>query len=149
MDTVETSIEIERPAELVFKLWTEEMNLWWPRFGERFRYTFAPADVEPDQIHLEAEVGGRLYEVFASGEEFVIGRVIEVDPPRSITYTWRAREWDTDTTINVTFREVLGTTTVVTVRHSGFEALGLEEVAEGYGEGLEEVVGFFAKYASG
>lgn len=149
MDTVETSIEIERPAEVVFKLWTEEMNLWWPRFGEKFRYTFAPADVEPDQIHLEPEVGGRLYEVFADGEEYVIGTVTEIDPPRSISYTWRAPYWEGDTNITVTFREVLGTTTVVTVEHSGWEALGLEEEAEGYNEGLQEVVGFFAKYAAG
>lgn len=149
MDTVETSIEIERPAEVVFKLWTEEMNLWWPRFGEKFRYTFAPADVAPDQIHLEPEVGGRLYEVFADGEELVIGTVVAVDPPHSITYTWRAPEWPADTTVNVTFREVLGSTTVVKVEHSGFDAIGLEGVADGYGEGMREIVRFFAEYAAG
>lgn len=144
MDVVERSIKVEAPIDIAYKVYVEEIDVWWPRQGEKFRYSFAPADVEPDRIVFESQIGGRFFERFSDGSEYDIGRVVEYDPPTRFVYTWQAPDWPGETTIEVSFHAE-GESTRVDVRHSGFESAGASQLAEGYGEGLEEVLETFRR----
>ena len=53
---------------------------WWPRQGV-FPYSFAPKSTRPLHIRFEATPGGRYYETFADGSEYVIGTISVWSPP--------------------------------------------------------------------
>jgi hypothetical protein len=66
--TIRKSIKVERPPEISFKVFCEQIGRWWPKgpsFGGKIL-----AD-----MFIEARVGGRFYEVYDDGTEFEIGRV--------------------------------------------------------------------------
>ena len=135
MTTIERSISIAAAPERVFAAYVEQINAWWPRQG-MFRYTFAPTSTQPAEIHFEAEPGGRLYERFADGSEYLIGHILEWQPPQRLVYSWRAPDWPDETRVEVSFSHQ-DTKTNVTVRHSGFGQNGIPALGEGYEAGLE------------
>jgi len=138
------NIEINADVDKVFSAYVEKINDWWPRQGKSNRYTWAPEGVEPKDILFEAKVGGRYYERFADGSEFVIGKITEYEPPSKLSYTWQGRDWPGDSLIEVRF-EPSGEGTLLSLTHSGFEIFGEEadSMAEGYSMGTEEILGIF------
>ena len=135
MTAIERAIAIAAPPERVFAAYVEQINAWWPRQG-LFRYTFAPASTAPAEIHFEPMLGGRLYERFADGSEYIIGHILEWQPPQRLVYSWRAPDWSHKTTVEVTFSHQ-DNQTYVTVRHSGFDQLDQPGAGKGYGLGLD------------
>jgi uncharacterized protein YndB with AHSA1/START domain len=69
---------------------------WWPK---------GPSFNNKDQldINLEGRVGGRLYERYTDGSEFVIGRITAYQPPVKVAFTWRAPSLEADTEVEVRF----------------------------------------------
>lgn len=140
MTIVTETISVKAPIEKVFAAYVERINEWWPRRGAQFRYTFSPEDVGPDRIRFEARVGGRFYETFANGEEYVIGTIQEYSPPHKIAYTWKDPDWNAETLVEVTFAQSEDQT-ILNLRHTGFEALEQPGMAAGYQEGAREIYG--------
>ena len=138
MTVVTETISVKAAVADVFEAYVERIDAWWPRQGKRFRYSFAPKGVDPHHIRFEPRVGGRLYETFSDGSEYVIGAIREYAPPDRIAYTWKAPDWNAETLVDVTF-EKAGETTIVRVRHTGFEKLGQPGLAAGYQEGSREI----------
>jgi uncharacterized protein YndB with AHSA1/START domain len=141
MKVVTESISVKAPVERVFEAYVNHIDEWWPRYGKERRYSFAPKDVDPKHIRFEPEEGGRFYETFANGEEYVIGSITEYAPPHKFSYTWKSPDWPAATLIEVTFVQT-GEQTVLSLRHSGFEALDMPEMAIGYQDGTTEIFGF-------
>ena len=142
MTAVEQAITIEAPPAAVFDAYVHHIDQWWPRQG-RYRYSFALPDTEPAHIRFEPGKDGRLYETFADGSEYEIGRITLWEPPQRLIYTWRAPNWEAETVVDIRFEQVEGGTRVA-VRHTGWEAAGAEAGAAGYGEGLVEILERFA-----
>lgn len=140
MKVVNETITVKAPIEKVFQAYVERIDEWWPRQGQNFRYTFAPRDGEPKHIRFEAKLGGRFYETFANGDEYVIGSITAYEPPHKLAYSWKSPNWNADTLIEVSFAQTSEGTTL-SLRHSGFEALDEPELAEGYQEGTTEIFG--------
>ena len=140
MTIVTETITIKAPVEKVFAAYVERVDEWWPRRGAQYRYSFAPKDVEPDQIRFEARAGGRLYETFANGEEYLIGTIQDYSPPQKIAYTWKDPDWNAETLIEVSFAQS-GEETILNLRHTGFEKLEQSGLAAGYQEGSTEIFG--------
>jgi len=138
---VTESITIKAPVEKVFDAYINNIDDWWPRYGKQRRYSFAPRPVEPQHIRFEPRLGGRFYETFDNGEDFVIGSITEFEPPHKLTYTWQSPDWNAPTIIEVTFAQTTEYT-LISLRHSGFEALELPEIAEGYQDGTREIFGY-------
>lgn len=138
------AIEIAADRERVFDAFVNDINRWWPRQG-KYRYSFAPADTEPGEIHFEPHPGGRYYEKFANGRELIIGHITTWDPPVRLSYTWRAPDWDGETLVEIAFKVVDGGTRVE-IRHSGWENPGVPDAAIGYGEGHADVLQAFADW---
>jgi uncharacterized protein YndB with AHSA1/START domain len=109
------------PAE-AFRLFTEEIDLWWRR-GRRFRN--APG--ERGFVAIEPRVGGRLFESFASdaGETVVeTGRVLAWEPPARLVFEWRAVNFAPHerTEVEVRFAPT-SRGTLVTVEHRGWSGI--------------------------
>lgn len=141
---IEQAITIHAAPAAVFDAYVQNIDHWWPRQG-KYRYSFAPAATEPGHIRFEPRLGGRYYETFADGREYVIGHITRWEPPQRLTYTWRAPNWQAETIIDVRFTAVEQSTRVV-VRHSGWEEAGVPQAAAGYKVGLEEILQHFAAW---
>ena len=118
-DQARATVGVALPPAECFRLFTEEVNLWWRR-GRRFRN----APDEAGLICIEPGVGGRLFESFdtAAGEQVVeMGRVLEWAPPQRLRLQWRASNFapHEHTEVEVVFKAV-GRGTHVTVTHSGW-----------------------------
>lgn len=59
--TIRKTITVRRSVEDAFRIFTEEMQSWWPLHQG---YSFDGQ--RADRIVLEARVGGRLYERFSA-----------------------------------------------------------------------------------
>lgn len=125
---VNKSVVIDRPVDVVFKIFTEEIDLWWPE-----GYSIAGAG---STTYFEGGKGGRLIQRTPSGIEMTLGKVLAFDPPNRLVVTWRQALWEGETEIEVVFRDHRGGTKV-DLEHRGWENLG------------KWATGFRQSYASG
>lgn len=121
-DRARATVSVAVAPERAFRLFTEEINIWWRR-GPRFRN--APGD--QGMVCIEPRVGGRVFESFiVDGTETVIemGRVTEWTPPSKLVFKWRVvnfapGEW---TEVEINF-QASATGTRVSVEHRGWSAI--------------------------
>ena len=142
---IEKSVTVTVPVDEAFRVFTEEMETWWPL------RTHAVDTENSDTVVMEGREGGRLFERGTSGEEHVWGIVQSWEPPQRVGYTWHpGRGEDTAQEVEVTFTPE-GDGTRVEVRHWGWEKLGdrLEEMIASYNEGWDLVLGRYAEAANG
>lgn len=121
-DRASVSVGLPVPPAEAFRLFTEEIELWWRR-GRRFRH----AGGERGLIAIEPGVGGRLFESFGPpGAETVVelGRVTAWEPPARLAFSWRAANFapHESTWVEVAFAPATGGTQV-TVVHGGWSTL--------------------------
>jgi uncharacterized protein YndB with AHSA1/START domain len=78
-------------------------------------------------VVLEPRIGGRIFERTVSGTEHDWGEITVWEPPRRLVYVWHLRRDRVDATeVEVTFRELDPSTTVVEIEHRGWERLGAQ-----------------------
>jgi uncharacterized protein YndB with AHSA1/START domain len=124
-DRVRAGVLVRVPPADAFELFTAHIDTWWRR-GVRFRHAGARSGL----IHLEPQLGGRLFEAFEafeaeSGERVVeVGRVLHWQPPHRLVFTWRNANFTPQqtTSVEVTF-DAAPTGTLVTVVHSGWDGI--------------------------
>ena len=126
-----------------FDAYVQGMNTWWPRQGV-FPYSFAPKTTFPRHIRFEAQLGGRYYETFADGEEWVIGQITRYDAPHSLEYTWRDPNWQGETQIRLEFAAADHGASV-NYAQDGFAEAGVQWLIPYYQIGCEQT---FAGYTA-
>ncbi len=121
-DRARATVTVAVPPEKAFRLFTEEINLWWRR-GPRFR------NLRGDQgiICMEPRVGGRVFESMGAGPNetvFEVGTVTVWRPSERLIFEWRASNFALceRTEVEVTFVPTR-TGTQVTVEHRGWSAI--------------------------
>jgi uncharacterized protein YndB with AHSA1/START domain len=121
---VRHSVTVPISSERAFKLFTEEIGSWWP--SEDYKISEGPITEV-----FEPREGGRWYERREDGSECTVGTVLACDPPRRLVFAWQLTpEWkpepdlDRATQVEVTFEELDGSSTRVTLEHRGFEVYG-------------------------
>jgi uncharacterized protein YndB with AHSA1/START domain len=134
------SIRVRCTPEHAFHVFTAELDAWWPLSTHSLA---AGTDgAEAVACAIEPEVGGRWYEVWASGEEHAIGSVTAWDPPRLLAVDWNPSfEERPSTRLEVRF-EPDGDGTLVELTHSGWELLGGQgsEARASYQRGWDRVL---------
>src|SRR5713226_345103 len=134
--TIRKSITVNRPPQIAFKVFCEEIGEWWP-----LKQGFSFGRERAKDIFIEARVGGRFYERFTDGTEFEVGRVTAYRPPAVVAFTWRAPEWEAPTHVEVRFVGD-GEGTLVEVEHSGWgQGPKMESEGKGYDDGWNIVIG--------
>lgn len=122
-DKVTATVRVDVPIDEAFRVFTEEIDLWWRR-GRKFRVSGSRTGI----VALEPGVGGRLFESFEtkSGAPKIVesGRVTDWDPPHRVAFEWRTTNFRDDEKTFVEVRFAPGSRgTNVTVTHSGWAAL--------------------------
>ena len=137
--TIRKSIRVERPADIAFKLFCEQIGQWWPKgpsFGGKI----------PIDMIIEGCVGGRFYQVYSDGTEFEIGRVTAYQPPSIVAFTWRAPSWDATTHVEVRF-VAEGSATRVDLSHGGWEQTEkVLEFRKNYDGGWDVMLGHYQSF---
>ena len=121
-DQARVSVFVGVPPEVAFRIFTEEIDLWWRR-GLKYRV----AGTRRGSIHMEPRLGGRLFESFESDSETKTsetGKVIVWEPPSRLVLDWRAVNFSADekTEVEVSFRRSSGGT-LVSVTHRGWSRI--------------------------
>ena len=80
---VRKSVRVKAPIDRAFRVFTEQMETWWPA-------THHIGNVPFEAIFIEPRVGGRWYERNKAGEIGEWGKVLGWDPPRRVAFSWHA-----------------------------------------------------------
>jgi uncharacterized protein YndB with AHSA1/START domain len=135
--TIRKSIRVERPPEISFKVFCEEIGAWWPGgFGGK-----------DTRLSMETRVGGRFIETRTDGTEYEIGRLTAYQPPKVVAFTWRAPSWDVETQVEVRFIAEGGSATRIELEHSGWEnGTKPREFHKNYSSGWETILGHYERH---
>lgn len=122
-DQARVTVGVAVPPAEAFRVFTEEVNLWWRR-GRRFRNAPGEAGV----VAIEPRLGGRLFESFdtEAGEQVVqMGQVLAWEPPERLLLQWRAANFapHEHTEVEVLFQPTASGGTRVTLTHRGWAAI--------------------------
>lgn len=119
---VRKEIIVEAPRERAFRVFTENMEAWWPR-----EHHIGASPMK--RAVLETRLHGRWYEVGEDGTECEWGKVLVWDPPARVVLAWQTTaEWKFDpnfvTEVEVTFTAEGPRTTRVNLEHRNLDRFG-------------------------
>jgi len=117
LDPIVVEITVETTGDVAFDAFVMRINDWWP---------MDPFSMSQGALSLQPTLGGQIIETSPDGENFVWGHVTAIDKPQRIELAWYVGSTvETATQIMVTFDpDEDGSTTVVRLVQSGWEALG-------------------------
>jgi uncharacterized protein YndB with AHSA1/START domain len=131
--SVRTSIVVDAPIELAFRVFTEHFDRIKPR-----EHNMLAVDIK--ETVFEARVGGRIYDRGVDGSECHWARVLAIEPPNRIVFSWDISprwqiEADVDKTSEVEVRFIAETSsrTRVELEHRNLDrhGAGWESVRDG------------------
>lgn len=120
------ALRVPGPPGRAFRVFTEEVGLWW-----RPNVLFQTAPRAPGVMAFDPPgEGGRFVERLAGGELHVVGEVTAWEPGVRLAFGWRAATFapGQTTTVEVRF-EAVGQETRVTVEHQGWDSVPAGHVA--------------------
>jgi uncharacterized protein YndB with AHSA1/START domain len=126
IEPVRKSVVVSTSAERAFRVFTEEIDRWWPREHHIGTSPLKCAVLEPRS-------GGRWYAVAEDGTECDTGKVLTWDPPRRLVLGWQiTSDWKFDpnflTEVEVTFKPEGPKRTRVELEHRNLERYGAKAV---------------------
>jgi uncharacterized protein YndB with AHSA1/START domain len=117
-DAVHKTILVRCPIEVAFRVWTEQIDRWWPKGHSR-------SSNRNTTVYLERRVGGRLYERTPDGVEYTWGEVLVWEPPQYLAYSWYlGSSTERPTHVDVQFSAHTEGYTQVAIIHRGPELIG-------------------------
>lgn len=128
--------------EHTFEVFVRRIGDWWPT------RPFSQGQDRVVEVHVEPELGGRVYETWDDGSEVDWGRVIGWDPPARFAMTWEVLPAVTE--VEIRFLELGPALTRVELEHRGWERLTAEQIVActtvegGYREGWRIILGRLA-----
>jgi uncharacterized protein YndB with AHSA1/START domain len=122
VEPVRKQIVVAAPQERAFRVFTQNVDAWWPKSHHIGKTPMKAAVIEP-------KVGGRWYEVGEDGAECDWGKVLVWEAPRRIVLCWQiSAEWKYDATleteVEVTFTAEGSRSTRVNLEHRNLERFG-------------------------
>ena len=144
VEPVRRSVDVDRPVEDAFRVFTEEIGSWWP-LGTHSKAS-ARDGVEAETAVLEGRAGGRLYERVSDGTEADWGRITVWEPPHRVAFEWHITGIPTE--VDVRFARD-GDGTRVELEHRGFERLENGSARrDSYQGGWGSVLGRYEDFAN-
>jgi len=120
IDPIRLSFEVACAPDRAFRVWTEEIDRWWPA-------DHTVTGSRDLSVVLEPRVGGRIFERTTGGIEHDWGEITVWEPPARLGYLWHLRRDRGDATeVEITFAAAAGGGTRVDIEHRGWEALGAD-----------------------
>ena len=131
IEAIRKTVLVDFTPEEAFDLFTARIAKWWPV------RTHSYGGDEVKDVVLEPQVGGRLYEVTAEGEQDW-GKVLAWEPPTRLLLDWQIGD-ASGTEVEVTFSPE-GPGSRVVLEHRGF---GAADPRERYSDGWDVVLGTY------
>ena len=151
VEPVRKSVRVKAGAARAFRVFTEEMDSWWPR-------THHIGNSPMKRVVVEGREGGFIYTEQEDGTQCGWGSVLSWEPPHRFVMAWHVRpDWQYEpdaakcSEIEVRFSPADDGTTLVELEHRGFERHGgnyaamRDQVNQEGGWGA--LLGMFAKTA--
>lgn len=150
---VRKAVTVGVSAEHAFRVFTEEVDTWWPR-----SHHIGTSPMR--RVLIEPRVGGRCYTEQEDGTECDWGSVLVWEPPRRLVFAWQitlAWEYEPDlaksSEVEVRFTPLADGGTRVELEHRHFErhGPGSERMRSGVdgADGWGALLGLFAARAEG
>ncbi len=124
LEPVRKSIQVRTNAEQAFRVFTSEMDSWWPR-------THHIGSSPMKRIVMERWPGGAIYTDQEDGTPCPWGTVLAWEPPHRFVMAWQVNpEWQYEpnpakcSEVEVRFTPVDNGTTLVELEHRGIERHG-------------------------
>lgn len=139
IESIKKEILVEASQEKAFKVFTEKMDLWWPR-------THHIGSTPMTEVLLDPGVNGRWYSRHEDGSEVTNGYVLEWLPYELVVLIWQINgdfEFDAGliTEVEVQFIPEGPKQTRVKLEHKNLDRLGggkaIESMDRGWGHILE------------
>jgi uncharacterized protein YndB with AHSA1/START domain len=117
-NVVTKSIVVPLSVERAFRLWTEQIQRWWP--------TGHSISGDPrTQVFIEGKAGGRFFERTADGREYDWGAVGVWEPPHRLVFAWYlGSNQALPSRVQVQFVALTEGETRVEIEHRGPELIG-------------------------
>lgn len=118
LEPIRRSVSVSWSQQVAYDRFVNDFGKWWPSValsigGKRVR-----------RVVLEPKIGGRIYEEHADGTRFLWGKVLALEPPTRLSFTFHSTRLEADAqTIEVSFLPE-GTGTRVELVSSGWERMG-------------------------
>jgi uncharacterized protein YndB with AHSA1/START domain len=114
---IRKSITVRVPAETAYRVFTAELESWWPLASK------SVSQEEAETVVVEPGVGGLVYERARSGEKHPWGEVLAWDPPMRFAFSWHpGRAAESAQEVDVRFTTV-DDGTRVELEHRGWDHL--------------------------
>jgi uncharacterized protein YndB with AHSA1/START domain len=146
---IKKQLTVEAPIERAFRVFTQQMSVWWPKSHHIGKSPLVQCVVEP-------QVGGRWYEVCEDGSQCDWGKVLAWEPPHRLVLAWQldasfAFDRELITEVEVQFSELAPQQTRVDFEHRDLEKLGEAVVsgAQGMDNGWGMILEQFVRTAAG
>ena len=141
MDPIVKTATVTCSTEHAFNVFVNRIAKWWPLES----HSISSADGKPAlDVIIEPRLGGAIYETKWDGSRAGWGEVLVYEPGRRIAFTFHATSSAIrrPTRVEVVFEEV-GTSTQVTLTHSGWEVWADEAAnkRDNYNSGWDTVFG--------
>ncbi len=137
--SIKKQIEVAAPQALAFKVFTENIDTWWPR-------THHIGSTPMTALVLEPGAGGRWYTLHEDGTEVSVGKVLQWQPIERIVLAWQINgnfKYDPElvTEVEIVFIDKGPNNTLVLFEHRNLDRLGegkaVESMDQGWGQILE------------
>ncbi len=138
IEPIRLSVEVGVDTERAFRLFTEEIDTWWPlETHSRAVNDFEGGSLEVERVEFQPRVGGMVLEHLSDGQVLPWGEVLVWKPPRRVVLAWKPNSTPRPPTeLEIRFTSVDGGT-FVELEHRGWERLGdvAIEARRGYEQG--------------
>jgi uncharacterized protein YndB with AHSA1/START domain len=145
IEAVRKSIEVVcGPAE-AFRLFTDDIDSWWPLA------THSVGQADAVACFFEGRDGGRIYETHTDGTIHLWGTITAWEPSARVVFSWHpGREAATAQEVELRFIGIKGGTRIE-LEHRGWETLGdrAVETREGYESGWVPVLDQYVARCAG
>ena len=103
------------PVDHAFTVFTDRVDLWWPKGHRKF---------DSSAMSFDASPGGQLVERAADGAVMLFAEVLESDPPALLRLAWHPGKVGLPTEVTIRFEVEGEATRVRVVHHEGQGDLG-------------------------
>ena len=93
------TLSLKAPPARAFAHFTDKIGQWWPLAEHSLSHEAARG------LIFEAKIGGRIYEIEATGRTREWGRVRECEAPHRVVFSWVLEKPADATEIEVTFKD--------------------------------------------
>jgi uncharacterized protein YndB with AHSA1/START domain len=139
IEPVRRSIDVGCSVTEAFRIFTAEIDSWWPLA------THSIGQADAVACHFEGREGGRIYETHGDGSVHPWGTVTVWEPPARLVFSWHpGRDAATAQEVELRFL-ALDSGARVELEHRGWEILGdkAEETRNAYESGWAGVLDLY------